>query len=1258
MFSKPLALARLFSLCVLAIISGNALGTTLTKIGEWGQNEFTSATKIGSHYYFSQRNSQKLAVYSTLEDDPNSFIGELEIESIPDIETLATVNNHLIVVSYDAIRIYLIEDVFSAELIYAVNINDSSYSQEALKICSGSIFYVNADLQLYMIEFFEDAYSLTGVYSTGLNNNESNYSYFNQQTINCDESSVFVASEKNEYIDDSRTSSIVAAKFNFSLDTLEQEYSFEEILDTDSTWVRSISPLTNNFFAVQIYGEELRVYGDKDDEFTLLSETQLDSLYSDKEMAMISDYLWILDEEGDLSKYEVTNSGRLELESSQNINFNSSRVNYFDFSVAIENSLVVLHSRGLHEIRIRFNEYFSDTNVFYQGQNLGGLEVRNGYMYLPYSTHIDIVDVSNPSELKLGDQYQLGSFENYTTYKSSMMVDDSYYLISGYELVRFLVEPDGSLDFQAELSNASYFSSFARKDGYLFNTQDNYTVERYDLTGPNSMYEFPETVNGPAADESWYSIDDAEVSGNHYIGVDRYSSGRLLVFENALNNIKFDTSIEVDSYIWNVDSLGDYFYLSGSDSSDIKVYKSGENFEYVSSFRLNNNSRYFSIFDKYLITDSSYSGDFITRTLYSLEDPENPVFLSSTVLDEAERLYDEERLPIVYNDGMVFVKNEDGSKVYIYQINQSPILEETSYTLEEDGYLSIDLSSIDPEGESVTLNIVSETTSGILDFDEETQSLTYTPNTNFFGSDSASLDISDQSGNYISVDLTFTIQSVNDAPLVEPFDIDIEEDFTFAATLEVVDPDDTEFSFNVVTSPSNGSLSVAEGELNYTPELNYFGDDSFTISVTDDGGATSETEFSVTIAAVNDAPILEGAELSVQEDSNLTSTFSATDAEGESIFYAVTSEPASGSLVVDELGTYTYTPDADYFGSDQFSMSASDNQGGISVAEFTVVVEAVNDSPEFQITSVTALEDTVTEAGPLASDVDGDELSYNIVSAPSQGTAVVSENGTLAYNPSDNFVGDDELTVSVTDGVSDPVEQVIVIAIDPVNDAPILNSTEITIEEDETSTVALDIYDPENNDITLSIASLPAELTSAEYSEGNLTIEPVKNYFGSFVLTITLTDNLGATSSFDLSITVTAVEDSPETTDTTSQLTSGTSFSGSLPTADVDNDILSYSIVTNVQNGTLELSSSGEYIYTPNAGFSGNDEFTYQVNDGKGNTAEGKVSFNVQASQSQNNDQSSNNATSGDSGGGSLNLLWLLLASCCLIRLNSAESNR
>jgi len=199
-----------------------------------------------------------------------------------------------------------------------------------------------------------------------------------------------------------------------------------------------------------------------------------------------------------------------------------------------------------------------------------------------------------------------------------------------------------------------------------------------------------------------------------------------------------------------------------------------------------------------------------------------------------------------------------------------------------------------------------------------------------------------------------------------------------------------------------------------------------------DGGDTSVSSA---------APTATPSAVSTLEDVPTSGTLTASDPDGDPLTYSIASQPSMGSAVITDAatGTFTYAPDPDKNGTDNFTFVASDGSSVSNSADVTITIAADEDAPVAQPGNLTTDEDTPANNTLTASDPDGDPLTYSIASQPSMGSAVITDvaTGTYTYTPDPDQNGTDSFTFIANDGSTDSNIATMTVTIDPVNDPPV-----------------------------------------------------------------------------------------------------------------------------------------------------------------------------------------------------------------------------
>ncbi|TLM72285.1 MAG: tandem-95 repeat protein, partial [Actinobacteria bacterium] len=409
-----------------------------------------------------------------------------------------------------------------------------------------------------------------------------------------------------------------------------------------------------------------------------------------------------------------------------------------------------------------------------------------------------------------------------------------------------------------------------------------------------------------------------------------------------------------------------------------------------------------------------------------------------------------------------------------------------NYSTAEDVSLSVPatqgllLNDTDADGDALTASLYTQAANGTVTVNSN-GSYTYTPKRDWSGTDTFRYRATDTSGNASApATATVTVTPVNDAPVAVDDAGACDEDAS--ASGDVLDNDSDvdgdELLASVVTGPAHGALDLAaDGSYTYTPAANWNGTDSFTYEASD-GSLSDEAQVTISVAPVNDAPVAVDDAGACDEDASASGDVldNDSDVDGDELLASVVTGPAHGALDLAADGSYTYTPAANWNGTDSFTYSASD--GSLSdEAQVTIVVAPVNDTPVAVDDAGACDEDTFAVGNVLAndSDPDGDPLVATVVTGPAYGALDLAADGSYIYTPAANWNGTDSFTYSASDGsLSDEAQVTIVVA--PVNDTPV--AVDDTGACDEDASASGDVLDNDSDvdgdELLASVVTGPA----------------------------------------------------------------------------------------------------------------------------------------------------------------------------------------
>ncbi len=281
-----------------------------------------------------------------------------------------------------------------------------------------------------------------------------------------------------------------------------------------------------------------------------------------------------------------------------------------------------------------------------------------------------------------------------------------------------------------------------------------------------------------------------------------------------------------------------------------------------------------------------------------------------------------------------------------------------------------------------------------------------------------------------------------------------------------------------------------------------------------DGRELASSTLTITVTGVNDAPSFQLSERSLDTSTGEPIQFvtTASDVDGDQLTYAVTST-TNGTLTAGAGGTFTYTPNPGFTGTDTFSVQASDGKGGTATQNFSVTVAALNSIPVIAQTGIQLL--TATNIPKVfsvsATDPDGDTLTYSAVD-PAHGSVSGGTNGQFTYTPDLGFSGSDSILVTVADGKGGSATQTYTVTVTetPTNTPPVIASTDVNFvtKVNTAKGFTVSASDADGDGLTYAAAD-PAHGSISGGANGLFTYTPDAGYVGTDTILVTVTDGNG-----------------------------------------------------------------------------------------------------------------------------------------------------
>lgn len=260
---------------------------------------------------------------------------------------------------------------------------------------------------------------------------------------------------------------------------------------------------------------------------------------------------------------------------------------------------------------------------------------------------------------------------------------------------------------------------------------------------------------------------------------------------------------------------------------------------------------------------------------------------------------------------------------------------------------------------------------------------------------------------------------INKQPKAESISVTTKEDTPVSITLAGSDREGDLLTYSVITKPANGRLTGRAPDLNYLPERDFNGRDSFKFKVSDGKADSSAATVSITITPGNDPPVANDDSATAQEDTPIVMIDvleNDTDPDNDRLVVVKATQGRNGSVTINTDSTLTYAPNRNFSGDDAFTYTLSDGKDGTDTAAVNVTINAVNDAPSITSRPV----DTARIWAPytykiVAKDPDpGDKLTYSLIEKP-EGMTISETTGLIEWKPTRSQAGTHDVTVRVAD---------------------------------------------------------------------------------------------------------------------------------------------------------------------------------------------------------------------------------------------------
>ena len=558
-----------------------------------------------------------------------------------------------------------------------------------------------------------------------------------------------------------------------------------------------------------------------------------------------------------------------------------------------------------------------------------------------------------------------------------------------------------------------------------------------------------------------------------------------------------------------------------------------------------------------LLTASDIDGDDLAFEAASSENIVTEITGTALTISPMGDFYGIEVITITVLDGFGGSDSQN-INISVQPVNDSPVLgfiNNPSFNEDESFDLILQVEDVDGDELSFSLvggNQISGVINTIVNEDGEQYIVTFNSQENYFGTEIFTIIVSDPDGLSDSQTIIVEVLPVNDAPVANGAIASTNEDQNTIVVLSATDIDSNTliYSFEEGLSATNtqlGSAEITGAFLNYIPNSDEFGEDSFIFIVADNDGLSDTSNVTITINPINDPPVI--FDIPIQESNEdvvFAYTINANDVDGDEIFYEPvqsqnaliwieTSEIEDGETgEIEFVSNINISPNQDWYGMLNVQFSASD--GLLTVfKDFIVNILPVNDPPVANPMSIFLDEEESRYFDLDGQDIDDFNLLYNITDYPSNGSIDIDNLPFITYIPDTDYFGNDTLYYSVTDTSLETSTALVSFSISNIDDIPELPLIpDSYINEDSIFVLELPYKDVDEEILEYNININGLENVSYSIDNINeldniryLSIIPNEDWNGTLIIDVTASDLLSSVNE-EFVLDVIPVNDSPQ----------------------------------------------------------------------------------------------------------------------------------
>ena len=824
-------------------LSTHGSEASLVRMDMKGGNWFHDVTEVDGVHYLKGFNSNYLNVYDFSLQGEDSVLGHLEFND--NITSLADWNDNLAVSYDDKLQVF---DVDGATKTYLFGTDTAVFSSSPV-IATSEQFLVYFDLEglLKVVQQQGDNYSLFATLEVDLKKDDLSFST-TEVAVGIEQNTIYLAFFLRSE-DQSKASKLIINKLQIQGTAVEQVAHFE-LEATRSTYSRLI--YTNDGrFAFNDNDHLIHLIGEGENGLSLIDTISDSGSLGVVHMAYHKDELWVAYFEKVLRSYEVSSqtTRRTRNVTVEKVQDSSYLPTLFKGTPdgLLSATLFDFFKAGVNEGEVSFDYPYIENG------SPGDAVYLNDYLFQPIGNRIHQYSISADHKLRLehlyDEQTSAGSLDLITD-GQDIWAFDGFGKVFHFELQDGRLEQVGYRDFGFSLPEVFlyqgklHFSRFnygivtitTGEQSNLFTSADYFSTKSDD-----GLYGYMGTINGYL-----FALDSTQET--------------LVRLEAEGNDFTLKSSTKVGSVVLKVVYVNDLIYVHSFDGVEIFQVDENGGLSPATNETTEGFIRFIAGYNNTLFTARQYGSGALMK-VYDMSDSNMPKLISETRMPHFWS-YNGHLTPV---DTFFWGAEGDSEPLKLYQLNYTPTVPDSELRVTEDTPFELDTRTLDPESDLLDITLIELPSNGEFTFEQDLQLLRYVPNPEYSGTDSARLKLTDVYGNESEGTILLNVTSVNDAPQVNDHNFTLSQDSWIDGQLRVSDPDDTEFTFSILSNVAHGTLSLDElGGFSYFPDWKFAGTDSFTVRVEDSRQEGSEFKISLHVVPANNSPNLSPNKLPIK----------------------------------------------------------------------------------------------------------------------------------------------------------------------------------------------------------------------------------------------------------------------------------------------------------------------------------------------------------------------------------------------------------